>query len=84
LIDLCDLIQGQPSRDCLSTRIAIMNYPDDRGGPQFVGLMAERITETIDRSQATVDRSQTTVAATEFHLEMASFLGDTIVDSQCG
>lgn len=74
VIDLCHLIQGQPSRDCLSTRIAIMNYPDDRGGPRFVGLMAERITETIDRSQ-------TTVAAAEFHLETAPFLGDTIVDS---
>ena len=72
-IDLCHLIQGQASRACLSTRIAIANYPDSDGRPRLLGLMAERITETLDRTRAVV-------ADSRFHLETASFLGETIVD----
>lgn len=47
VIDLTALITGTPSRPFFSTRIILTAYPDREGGYRILGLMAERVTETV-------------------------------------
>jgi len=46
-IDLGLLTLGQPARERFSTRIIIINYPDDSGTNHLVGLIAEHTTEML-------------------------------------
>lgn len=48
-VDLCDLTMGQPASERLSTRIIVVNYPDDNGTNHLVGLIAERATDILRR-----------------------------------
>ncbi|MDB6112442.1 MAG: cheW-like domain protein [Pedosphaera sp.] len=48
-VDLSQLTLGQPARDCLSTRIIVINYPDEHCHPRPLGLIAEHATELIRR-----------------------------------
>ncbi len=48
VIDLCQLVEVTPSRRFYSTRIVLVNYQDLNGEKRIAGLLAERITETID------------------------------------
>ena len=48
-IDLSELALGQKSGELLSTRIIIINYPDEAGRLHPLGLIAERATEIIRR-----------------------------------
>jgi chemotaxis-related protein WspB len=47
VIDLSELTIGNPSRQRLSTRIVLVNYPLESGGRRILGLIAEHATETI-------------------------------------
>ncbi len=47
VIDLCDLIRANPSKLSLSTRIIMVRYPLKNNTLQYLGLIAERITETL-------------------------------------
>lgn len=49
VVDLCHLIQGTPCRARFSTRIIMVNYTAKDGGHHCLGLMAERVTETLSR-----------------------------------
>jgi len=49
VIDLCHLIQGQPSRAYLSTRIIMVDYFAKDNTKRCLGLMAERVTETLNK-----------------------------------
>ena len=46
-VDLCALTLGQPASERFSTRIIIVNYPDDRGTNHLLGLIAEHVTEML-------------------------------------
>ena len=48
VIDLCHLIQGTPCRLRFSTRIIMVNHTT-KDGMHCLGLMAERVTETLSR-----------------------------------
>lgn len=50
LIDLTQLALGRPAREQLSTRIVLVDYPDGRGGMRLLGLLAEHVTETLQRN----------------------------------
>jgi chemotaxis-related protein WspB len=73
VIDLCHLIQGTPSRSYLSTRIVIVKYSGQNESLQYLGLMAERVTETL--SVSTTD-----IRASSIRVEEAPYLSGTIVD----
>src|SRR5262249_42483197 len=60
VIDLSELILGQPAEARLNTRIVLVNYPTSDGSTQLFGLMVERATETIRREPS--DFTQTGVA----------------------
>lgn len=47
VIDLCQLIEKRPCEIRLSTRIILVDYHGKSGNSHILGLMAERVTETI-------------------------------------
>jgi len=47
VIDLSELTIGNPSRQRLSTRLVLVNYPLESGGRRILGLIAEHATETV-------------------------------------
>ena len=75
VIDLCHLIQGIPSRSYLSTRITIVKYPRQNESVQYLGLMAERVTETLSISNKDIRDSS-------IRVEEAPYLSGTIVDEK--
>jgi chemotaxis-related protein WspB len=46
-VDLSALTMGQAAGERFSTRIIIVNYPDDRGTNHLLGLIAEHATEML-------------------------------------
>ena len=48
-VDLSELTLGKPSDPRLSTRIVVINYPDEQGKLHPLGLIAEHATELIQR-----------------------------------
>jgi chemotaxis-related protein WspB len=74
-IDLCHLIQGTPSRSHLSTRIMIVKYPHPNQPLQYLGLMAERVTETLNISN-------TDIRDSSIRVDEAPYLSGTIVDEK--
>jgi chemotaxis-related protein WspB len=74
VVDLCYLIQGTASRSRFSTRIIMMEYLDDNGTHQHIGLMAERVTETLSRPDLTSFSAKSK--------PKASYLGDLFMDQK--
>ena len=70
-IDLCYLIGEYPCRHCLSTRIIIVNYPMPDGTTRSLGLMAERVTDTLYKSEEEW-------MSTEVSSEVAAYFGEMI------
>ena len=70
-IDLCYLIGEYPCRHCLSTRIIIVNYPMPDGTARYLGLMAERGTDTLYKSEEEW-------MSTEVSSEVAAYFGEMI------
>jgi chemotaxis-related protein WspB len=52
LFDLTWLNLGQPCPPRMSSRIIVTNCGDNSGGSRLIGLLAERVTETIRRSES--------------------------------
>jgi chemotaxis-related protein WspB len=48
-VDLSLMTLGRPAGAKFSTRIVVINYPDENGRLHPLGLIAERATETIQR-----------------------------------
>jgi chemotaxis-related protein WspB len=49
LIDLSVVALGRPSAPVISTRVILVRYPVEGGETRRLGLVAERVTETIQR-----------------------------------
>lgn len=47
LIDLCRLALARPARAAMSTRIVLADYRDRAGQPRRLGLLAERVLDTV-------------------------------------
>jgi chemotaxis-related protein WspB len=74
-IDLCELTIGRPAQENFSTRIILINHGKNSGEQQLVGLIAERVTETLRREES------------EFldpgvQLASSPFLGPVLMDSR--
>ena len=78
VIDICHLIQGKPSSSHLSTRIIMVNYNGKDNNKLYLGLMAERVTETLNKPEsALVD------AGGRGQLEQSPpYLGEMIMDDK--
>jgi chemotaxis-related protein WspB len=75
LIDLSQLALGRPARQRLGTRIILVNYPDQEGATQLLGLLAERATEIIRRDPADF-------VASGVGNDAAPYLGPVAADAQ--
>lgn len=49
VVDFCRLVEGRDSRPFLSTRIMVMTHQSEGDPVQTLGLMAERVTDTLER-----------------------------------
>ena len=73
VIDLCHLIQGKPSGLKLSTRIIMVSAATNDHTVQYLGLMAERVIKTLDKSETELVNSNA-------HMNVAPYLGGMILD----
>lgn len=74
LIDLAALALGVPSSARMSTRIVLVHYPDG-AHTHLLGLMAEKTTETLRRTEADF-------TATGVTLEHAPYFGPVTHDAR--
>jgi chemotaxis-related protein WspB len=74
LLDLTELNLGRPSQSKMSTRIILINYIEDSGERHPIGLLAERVTETIRRPETDFTDSGIRVGG-------ARFLGPVLVEA---
>lgn len=75
LVDFSALIRGTPSNNYLSTRIILFRKAGLGGKNTYLGLIAERVTDTIDRDP-------TEFSETGVHLIDAPFLGGILPDEK--
>jgi chemotaxis-related protein WspB len=75
VIDLCQLMADQPYRPLLSTRIIVVNYLSGEDTSALLGLIAERITETLDIQE-------TDLVDPGIKVDTAPYLGEIITDRQ--
>ena len=75
VIDLCRLIRGTPSRGYLSTRVMMVSYPRKDNTLQYLGLMAERVIETVNKPES--DFMDSGIQVSE-----APYLGGLIMDKK--
>lgn len=74
-IDLNELTFGAPAREKLTTRIIVVNHCDANGRNHPLGLIAERVTQTLRKDpQEFVDPGVTLAAA--------PFLGPVLMDGK--
>ncbi|MEP0918006.1 chemotaxis protein CheW [Leptolyngbya sp. DQ-M1] len=76
VVDLCELIQGTPSRFQLSSRI-IMVKSAEASTVSYLGLLAEQVIQTLDKPKTKF------VASNAVHMNAAPYLGGMILDD-CG
>jgi chemotaxis-related protein WspB len=82
VIDLCHLIQGTHCRAYLSTRIVIVNCQSQDASadghsqkPQILGLMAERVTETLNKPESEF-------ISPAIKVDASPYLGEIITDDR--
>ena len=74
-IDLSRLTLGRPAPARLNTRLVVVHYPDGRGDTHLLGLIAEKVTETVRRDPAEF-------AASGVTLDRSSYLGPVAMDAR--
>jgi chemotaxis-related protein WspB len=62
VIDLCQLILERACLDSLTTRIVLVNFPQHNGKHRLLGLLAERVTDTINMGDNTFSSTGIAVA----------------------
>jgi chemotaxis-related protein WspB len=72
VIDLTVLLDGAASRPLFSTRVILVDYPDPEGKRHILGLLAERVTETVFCTEENFLPTGIAVAG-------APYLGDLLV-----
>lgn len=84
VIDFCHLIDGSPSHPYLSTRIILINcqeselsptHSNEETSPRVLGLMAERVTDTLNKSNQEFIHPGIKV-------DQSPYLGEMIKDEQ--
>ena len=68
IIDLCRLVGNTPCNNCYTTRIILVNFELANGDKRTLGLLAERVTETIS-----IDEDS--FASTGLSMDNAPYLG---------
>jgi chemotaxis-related protein WspB len=74
-VDVSELALDKPARECLSTRIIIIHYPDAAGNRRLLGLVAEQATCLLRRERGDF-------ADPSVRIRAAPYLGPVMMDSQ--
>jgi chemotaxis-related protein WspB len=74
VIDVSQLTLGRPSTRRLSTRLVLVNYPDESGRTHLLGLIAERATRTVRHAPSAFVASGVTAGG-------SSYLGPVTTDA---
>lgn len=74
-LDLCEFTVGRPALEHLSTRIILVDQSNVPGEQQLVGLIAERVTETLRRDEKEFLDPGVQLAA-------SPFLGPVLMDAK--
>ncbi len=74
-VDLGELTLGRPATEHFSTRIIVVQYPDDRGTDHLLGLIAEHATEMLRKEPQ--DFSEPGV-----RFDAAPYLGPVLMDGK--
>ena len=74
VIDLCKTICGKPTANAYSSRIITIENPTGETDPPFLGLMAERVTDTFPYTE--------TERSAPCPVREAPYLGATILDEE--
>ena len=72
VVDLCALTQGRSAADLLSSRIVLMNYQPRSGPPRLLGILAERVMETVDLDERSLKPSGIDLPSTPYLGKVAS------------
>lgn len=75
VIDLCQLLSRRSHQPYLSTRIIIVNYASDEEKLSLLGVIAERVTETLDLQK-------TDLIEPDIQASTGAYLGEIIIDEQ--
>lgn len=75
VVDLSQLALGRPAHRRLSTRIILAHYSDAHGEPRLLGLIAEKVTETMRRDPSDF-------VTTGVDLDAAPYLGPVATDAR--
>ncbi len=75
VIDLCQLVNTQTCKRRMTTRIILLNYKQDNGSQQILGLLAEQVTETVKQDPKSL-------LSSELSIGEAPWLGDLVKDEQ--
>ena len=75
VVDLSQMALGRPAARRLSTRIVLVHYPDATGQRRLLGLIAERVTQTVRHEKADF-------VASGVSSEGASYLGPVATDER--
>jgi chemotaxis-related protein WspB len=75
VVDLSELLSGNHHAPLLSTRIILVDYTGTDGNHHTLGLMAERVTETVSASEKDMQSSG-------IESETAGYLGPIIIDER--
>ncbi len=74
VVDLSQMALGRPACSRLSTRIILVHFAVGQGERRLLGLMAERVTQTIRRES-------TDFVATGVDVDVARYLGPVTCDA---
>lgn len=72
IIDLCQLFVARPCNRHMSTRIMVVRYAGHGGEPHTLGLIAERVTETLNLAPEDFCDSGLTLERAPFLLGIAN------------
>ena len=75
VIDLCQFMQNEPCPDRLSTRILLTHCSGDDGAACIIGLMVERVTDTLTEEEVAFVK-------TGIRTDDAPYLGEIATDEQ--
>lgn len=64
IVDLCHLIGGVSCAESLSTRIILTSYAGTGGQQRVIGLLAETVTNTVERKETDFDQNNVAVPGT--------------------
>lgn len=73
VVDLCELGGGAPASELLSTRVVVVSFNDLENRTRLVGLVAERLTDTVTLADDSVRTSG-------IRVQQAPFLGGVVAD----